>query len=41
VSKVALKSNADEALNDDFVLKSNVDEALTNDLFWQVTPLKR
>jgi hypothetical protein len=41
VSKVALKSNADEASNDDFVLKSNVDEALTNDLFWQVTPLKR
>jgi hypothetical protein len=28
VGKVTLKSNSDEALNDEFLLKSNSDEAL-------------
>jgi hypothetical protein len=32
VGKVTLKSNGDEALNDEFLLKSNGDEAL-NDSF--------
>jgi hypothetical protein len=32
VSKVTLKSNGDEALNDEFMLKSNGDEAF-NDSF--------
>jgi hypothetical protein len=32
VGKVTLKSNGDEALNDEFLLKSNGDEAL-NDVF--------
>ncbi len=30
VGKVTLKSNGDEALNDEFLLKSNVDEALND-----------
>jgi hypothetical protein len=33
VGKVILKSNADEALNDDFFLKSSADEALSNDIY--------
>jgi hypothetical protein len=33
VGKVTLKSNGDEALNDEFLLKSNGDEALLNDVF--------
>jgi hypothetical protein len=32
VGKVTLKSNGDEALNDEFLLKSNGDEAL-NDVY--------
>jgi hypothetical protein len=32
VGKVTLKSNGDEALNDEFLLKSNGEEAL-NDVF--------
>jgi hypothetical protein len=32
VGKATLKSNGDEALNDEFLLKSNGDEAL-NDVF--------
>jgi hypothetical protein len=32
VGKVTLKTNGDEALNDEFLLKSNCDEAL-NDVF--------
>jgi hypothetical protein len=32
VGKVTLKSNGDEALNNEFLLKSNGDEAL-NDVF--------
>jgi hypothetical protein len=32
VGKVTLKSNGDEALNDEFLLKSNDNEAL-NDVF--------
>jgi hypothetical protein len=30
VGKVTLKSNGDEALNDEFLLKSNGDEALND-----------
>ncbi len=33
MGKVTLKSNGDEALNDEFLLKSNGDEALLNDVF--------
>jgi hypothetical protein len=41
VGKVTLKSNADEALTDDFSKKSNADEALNNAFFFKLTPMKR
>jgi hypothetical protein len=40
VDKVTLKSNGDEALNDELLLKSNGDETL-NEVFVKVTAMKR
>jgi hypothetical protein len=40
VGKVTLKSNGDEALNDEFLLKSNSDEALNDVFLLKLTAMK-
>jgi hypothetical protein len=40
VGKVALKSNGDEALSNEFILKSNGDEELNNVFPQKVTAMK-
>jgi hypothetical protein len=41
VGIVTLKSNGDEALNDEFLLKSKGDEALNNVFLYKVMAMKR